>query len=368
MTKCKKCSMMLLKIKIIWGKQLSGTPEAQRLACSGIQFPGDRIEDCLGELAQITALGQVLPQQTVGILVDAALPGAVLIGEVDLHTGGFRQPLVSRHLSALIICHRQARLRLDTIEHMAEAAQRRCGAGVVHLRQHRKEGGALHQGADCRAVMRSLDEIPLPMPGDQPLFNLWRTVMDADHVRDASAPVFTARTGATLGMAKAQPANHFRAQRATRHGVDRSVDGFVRNPQRRRVGMHKCQCASNLLRRVARFEVPQDRVPQGGSGSQAAHHTRLDRAGTGTSIGSFGAVSACHWRPSRATWRLRSSPAVTTQLPGNARRRAVQTRRNRRRPYAPFQLRLDHRPLFNTQLLVDYSHATLSPNNVALGI
>jgi hypothetical protein len=30
-------------------------------------------------------------------------------------------------------------------------------------------------------------------------------------------------------------------------------------------------------------------------------------------------------------------------------------------------LRLDHRSLFNTQLLVDFSHATFSPKNVALG-
>ena len=32
MTKCKKCSMMLPEIERVWSEQLSGAPEAQRLA------------------------------------------------------------------------------------------------------------------------------------------------------------------------------------------------------------------------------------------------------------------------------------------------------------------------------------------------
>jgi hypothetical protein len=44
------------------------------------------------------------------------------------------------------------------------------------------------------------------------------------------------------------------------------------------------------------------------------------------------------------------------------------TQGNRRWRDPILQLHLDLRSLFKTQLLVDFSHATLSPENVALGI
>src|SRR3989338_4227140 len=72
MTKCKKRSMMLPEIKSVRGEQLRGALEAQRLAWPGVQFPGNRIQFLLREATQVAALGQVLPQQAVGVLVDAA--------------------------------------------------------------------------------------------------------------------------------------------------------------------------------------------------------------------------------------------------------------------------------------------------------
>src|SRR3990167_7096244 len=111
MTKRKKRSMMLPEIESVRGEQFRGTLEAQRLAWSGVQFPGNRIQLFLGEATQVAALGQVLPQQAVGVLVDAALPGAVWISEVHLHPGGFRQPLMFRHFPALIVRQRPTLLR-----------------------------------------------------------------------------------------------------------------------------------------------------------------------------------------------------------------------------------------------------------------
>ena len=75
MTKCKKRGMMLLEIESVWGEQLCGTSEAQRLSWPGVQFPGNRIQLFLGEAAQVAALGQVLPQQAVSVLVDSPLQG-----------------------------------------------------------------------------------------------------------------------------------------------------------------------------------------------------------------------------------------------------------------------------------------------------
>ena len=47
----------------------------------------------LSEAAQVAALGPVLSQQAVGVLVDAALPGAMRVGEIHLHPGVF--PIVA---------------------------------------------------------------------------------------------------------------------------------------------------------------------------------------------------------------------------------------------------------------------------------
>ena len=122
---------MLPEIESVRSEQLRGAPEAQRLAWSGVQFPGNGIQLFLSEATQVATLGQVLPQQTVGVLVDAALPGTVWIGEVNLYPGGFSQPLMCRHFTALIVRQRQALLCLDTIEDVAEAAQRRFGTGII---------------------------------------------------------------------------------------------------------------------------------------------------------------------------------------------------------------------------------------------
>ena len=40
---------MLPEIESVRGEQLSGTPEARRLAWPGVQFPGNRIQLSLGE-------------------------------------------------------------------------------------------------------------------------------------------------------------------------------------------------------------------------------------------------------------------------------------------------------------------------------
>lgn len=134
--------MMLLKIKIIWSKKLRRAFEAQRLAWSGVQFPGNRVQLILRILAQIAALGKLLAQQSVRVLVNPSLPGAVRIGKVDLDAGGCRQLLMGRHFLALIVGHRKARLCLDPIQDMTESPQGRFSSGIFHPGQHGEQGRA----------------------------------------------------------------------------------------------------------------------------------------------------------------------------------------------------------------------------------
>ena len=61
--------------------------------------------------------------------------GAVGISKVDVHPGGLAQTLVFSHLFALIVGQRKPLLRLDAIEHMAEATERGFGTGSRWIRR-----------------------------------------------------------------------------------------------------------------------------------------------------------------------------------------------------------------------------------------
>ncbi len=121
---------MMPEVKSVCSKQLGRAFEAEGFSRTGVQLPGNGIEFLLREATQISSLGEVLPEQAVGVFVDATLPWAVRIGKVDFHTGGSSQALVLGHLLALIVRQRKALLRLDTIEDMAEATERGLGTGV----------------------------------------------------------------------------------------------------------------------------------------------------------------------------------------------------------------------------------------------
>ena len=57
---------------------------------------------------QVSLLGQVLPQQPVGVFVCAALPGTVGITEVDLHVCGHTEGFVLGHLVSPVPRQRSA--------------------------------------------------------------------------------------------------------------------------------------------------------------------------------------------------------------------------------------------------------------------
>ena len=72
--------------------------EAERLARPLVQLSRDRVELKLLETRDIHALGHVLPEQTIRVLVAFALPRALWITEVDLDVGGHGELLVRMHL------------------------------------------------------------------------------------------------------------------------------------------------------------------------------------------------------------------------------------------------------------------------------
>jgi len=112
-------------------------------------------------------------------------------------------------------------------------------------------------------------EVALPVPGDGPVFNLRRSLADADHAWDAAAAVLaTLRaperpTGAqTLGQLAAEPASSL--------NVNGLIDGLVGHPQRRILWKVLSELDRDLPRTQLLEEPGLYLLEQGGLGDQLA--------------------------------------------------------------------------------------------------
>jgi hypothetical protein len=63
---------------------------------------GDGVEVGLGQGLEVQSSGEVLAQQTVGVLVAAPLPGRVRIAEEHPHPGFDGEPLMLGHLMSQV--------------------------------------------------------------------------------------------------------------------------------------------------------------------------------------------------------------------------------------------------------------------------
>src|SRR3954454_17242060 len=161
--------------------------------------------------AEVGALWKVLAQQPVGVLVRAALPGAVGIAEVDLDACVDLQARVLGHLGALIPGQRSSQLfgygddrAPDGVAHRLSPMPGErgpvLGARSVTVARHagqveqdREPRRALHQGADRRTAQPQ-DEVPLPVARPRPIGRLRRALADQDLGGEAGlAPSAAAR-------------------------------------------------------------------------------------------------------------------------------------------------------------------------------
>ena len=100
---------------------------------------------------QVGALGEVLAQQPVGVLVGAPLPRRVRVAEVDLACP--RRPRSARAAAislpwSQVSDRRSASGSVCDLRRSAPSRHRRPRMPVGQVHQHREPGGALHQRAD----------------------------------------------------------------------------------------------------------------------------------------------------------------------------------------------------------------------------
>lgn len=135
------------------------------------------IELLLAVAREVSALGQVLTNQSVGVFIGAALPRAVRVAEIHRHLRATAQLLVHRHLPTLVVRHALAhglsdakKLAREGLHHVGCAR----GLELGQFDEDEPPAGALDQGAHRAGVGRALDEASPPMAGELPTLNLGR--------------------------------------------------------------------------------------------------------------------------------------------------------------------------------------------------
>ena len=140
-----------------------GRGKVQTFPRARVQAMRDSVQLALRVARQVCALGQILAQQPIRILVGATLPGAIRIGKEDPDRQPLRQALVLGHLFPSIIGQRITQLRGYVPEFLGEALTGTPRIRSIHPGQNDQARHPFHQGANGRPRAGSLDEVTFPV-------------------------------------------------------------------------------------------------------------------------------------------------------------------------------------------------------------
>ena len=186
----------------------AGRCEAERGDSGGRGHGGEILR---AVLAEVRAFREILTEQSVGVLIRAALPRALRIAEIDRQACVDAQPRMPSHFCALVPRQRAAQIfrqRRDRSGNRVTDGFRsvpgECGtvldpkpfgvsAHARQMQQHREARRALDQGAD-RGAVQPEDQITLPMPGNRAVLGFGRALGDHElGVHERLATRFRAR-------------------------------------------------------------------------------------------------------------------------------------------------------------------------------
>ena len=218
-------------------------------AGSVVELVDGGLELGVGDGGEVGAFGEVLAQQTVGVLVAAALPGGVGVGEVDLDTGGDGEAGVAGHLLAAVPgqgLHRPP----GPGQRGGQARQRSLRGGLVgQVERGEVAAGAFDHGADRGGgAGRADDQVAFVVARDQPALDL------AGRSPIGTAPTIWPRVSRPCGCCAAAARSarcavgpQLAAQLPAGLDVDRPVDRLVADPHLLIIGELHQQPARDLL-------------------------------------------------------------------------------------------------------------------------
>ena len=353
---------MFEEVERLWHKHFNGASKVEALSWPSVELPGHGIEFRLRETGKVGALGEILAEQAIGVLVDTALPRAMRIGEVDRDARGLGQSSMLSHLAPLVVGQREPFLRINPIQDRAEGGRRCVGRGVLHLDERHEERRPFDQGADRRCITSALDQVALPVAWNDAFVDLGWALVNADHVGDRASAIFAPGTRATTLAGLTQAGNQLTAQSAARHGIERGVDGLVADLKRGLVRVHPLQYARDLFGRMVFPKQAFDMPPQRTIEREARWTSCRSRQDVGALLRERRTIAARYRRPSPFLRRgSRIAPAISFQLTTDRTRRALHAAGNCPQRAALLKTQLDHRAFFTTQVVVVRSHRNTLP-------
>ena len=226
---------------------LAGGLPAEGFTGSTVECCGDSVQVVPGVSAEIGAFGEVLTEQTVGVLVGSTLPWCLGVAEVDIQIGIYSQLRVLGHLGSLVPGQRTAQLMWQGGDRLGDRVSDGLGAmtgkrGPVldplllavawhagKMQQHREPRRALNKRPD-RGTLQSEDQVAFPVSWHCPVVGLGRTLGDHDLGTDElAAPPLGPRPWDSQRSPGSQTSHQLASESSSTLHVERLVDGFVRN-------------------------------------------------------------------------------------------------------------------------------------------
>ena len=134
-------------------------------------------------VAEIHSLREVLPQESVGVLVRATLPRLLWITEVHLDVGGEREALMIGQLLAAIPGQRLVEFPRSLVRLLDKRVDLRLGVLALDPDQHHVARVAFHQGGDL-AVVAAEQQVTFPVARHCTVLDLGGALTDRDGVGD----------------------------------------------------------------------------------------------------------------------------------------------------------------------------------------
>ena len=142
-----------------------GRGEVETFSWARVQEMGDDIQLALRVARQVGALGQILAQQPIGVLVGTTLPRTVRIGKEHPDRELLYQARLLGHLFAPILGQGFAQQRGHVPELLCEALSNTPRIRPVHPGQDDQARRPLHQGPAAEPLRPPLRRLPSQWPG-----------------------------------------------------------------------------------------------------------------------------------------------------------------------------------------------------------
>ena len=132
----------------------------------------------VGDVGEVGAFGEEVPDQAVAVLVGGALPGRVGIAEVGLAARSEGEAGVLGHLDALVPGEGRHQGGRESVGHLDQCVGHGGGVTAGDPLDHGVAGGAFVEGHQGRGVALADDEVSFPVSGNCPVLDLGRAVGD----------------------------------------------------------------------------------------------------------------------------------------------------------------------------------------------